>query len=64
VDLLVRAGGEQRLSDFLLWESAFAELLFTATPWPDFTANDLATAVREFRGRERRFGGLPRRAAS
>jgi undecaprenyl diphosphate synthase len=64
VDLLIRAGGEQRLSDFLLWESAFAELSFTGTPWPDFTAADLEAAVRDFRGRERRFGGLPRRVAS
>jgi undecaprenyl diphosphate synthase len=64
VDLLLRAGGEQRLSDFLLWESAFAELLFVATPWPDFTGADLAAALHEFRGRERRFGALPRQAAS
>jgi undecaprenyl diphosphate synthase len=58
VDLLIRPGGEQRLSDFLLWESAFAELVFTETLWPDFGAADLDTAVRTFRGRERRFGGL------
>jgi undecaprenyl diphosphate synthase len=64
VDLLIRSGGEQRLSDFLLWESAYAELVFTPTMWPDFTATDLEAAVREFRGRDRRFGGLPRRAAS
>ena len=64
VDLMIRAGGEQRLSDFLLWESAFAELVFTATPWPEFTPADLEAAVREFAGRERRFGGLPGRAAS
>ncbi len=64
VDLLIRTGGEQRLSDFLLWESAYAELIFTPTMWPDFTADHLAAAVREFRGRHRRFGGLPRRAAS
>jgi len=64
VDLLIRPGGEQRLSDFLLWESAFAELVFTGTLWPEFTATDLEAAVREFAGRERRFGGLPRRAAS
>ncbi len=59
VDLLVRAGGEQRLSDFLLWELAFAELVFVPRPWPEFSAADLAAALREFRGRERRFGGLP-----
>jgi len=64
VDLLIRSGGERRLSDFLLWESAYAELLFTPTMWPEFTAADLEAAIREFRGRERRFGGLPNRAAS
>jgi undecaprenyl diphosphate synthase len=59
VDLLIRTGGEQRLSDFLLWECAYAELLFSAKMWPDFTGSDLAAAVAEFTGRERRFGGLP-----
>jgi undecaprenyl diphosphate synthase len=59
VDLLIRTGGERRLSDFLLWESAYAELVFTRTMWPDFGAPDLAAAVREFRGRERRFGAVP-----
>jgi len=59
VDLLIRTGGEQRLSDFLLWECAYAELVFTRRMWPDFDAADLAAAVREFRGRQRRFGGLP-----
>lgn len=58
VDLLIRTGGEQRLSDFLLWESAYAELWFTPTPWPAFGADDLARAVADFRGRQRRFGGL------
>jgi len=58
VDLLVRTGGEQRLSDFLLWECAYAELLFVPTMWPDFTAADLERAVREFHGRDRRFGAL------
>ena len=62
VDLLIRTGGEQRLSDFLLWECAYAELLFTPVMWPDFTAADLAAAVNEFRSRERRFGALPRAA--
>ncbi|MGW8268178.1 MAG: undecaprenyl diphosphate synthase family protein, partial [Longimicrobiales bacterium] len=51
-------GGERRLSDFLLWESAYAELVFTDTAWPDFTARDLESAVREFSTRDRRFGGL------
>jgi undecaprenyl diphosphate synthase len=56
VDLLIRTGGEKRLSDFLLWECAYAELVFTERMWPDFGAADLADAVREFQGRERRFG--------
>ena len=60
VDLLIRTGGEKRLSDFLLWESAYAELLFTDCMWPDFDASDLEAALTEFRGRERRFGGLSR----
>ena len=58
VDLLVRTGGEQRLSDFLLWESAYAELLFLDTLWPDVTGDTLAEALDAFRSRERRFGGL------
>jgi undecaprenyl diphosphate synthase len=62
VDLLIRTGGEQRLSDFLLWECAYAELVFTPVMWPDFAASDLAAAVNEFRSRERRFGALPRAA--
>ena len=58
VDLLVRTGGEQRLSDFLLWESAYAELYFTEVAWPDFDPAALAAAVAEFGRRQRRFGGL------
>jgi undecaprenyl diphosphate synthase len=58
VDLLVRTGGEQRLSDFLLWECAYAEILFTPRMWPDFEGADLEAALREFGGRERRFGAL------
>jgi undecaprenyl diphosphate synthase len=58
VDLLIRTGGEQRLSDFLLWECAFAELWFTDRMWPEFDAEDLRAAVLEFHRRERRFGGL------
>ncbi|MDP9119785.1 MAG: polyprenyl diphosphate synthase [Acidobacteriota bacterium] len=59
VDLLIRTGGEQRLSDFLLWECAYAELYFTERMWPDFASADLEAAVREFHARERRFGGIP-----
>ncbi|MBT6119493.1 MAG: di-trans,poly-cis-decaprenylcistransferase [Rhodospirillaceae bacterium] len=58
VDLLIRTSGEQRLSDFLLWESAYAELFFTERMWPDFGAEDLAQALAAFRARDRRFGGL------
>ena len=58
VDLLIRTGGEQRLSDFLLWESAYAELYFTDVMWPDFGEADLARAVRHFAGRDRRYGGV------
>jgi undecaprenyl diphosphate synthase len=64
VDLLVRTGGEQRLSDFLLWESAYAELVFTKRMWPDFGEADLTAALDEFRARERRFGALPGAAPS
>ena len=59
VDLLIRTGGEQRLSDFLLWECAYAEIYFTKRLWPDFTATDLAAAIAELSTRERRFGGVP-----
>jgi len=58
VDLLIRSGGEQRLSDFLLWECAYAELWFTDVPWPDFSRVDLEAALAAFARRERRFGGL------
>jgi undecaprenyl diphosphate synthase len=58
VDLLIRTGGEQRLSDFLLWECAYAELHFTDTAWPAFGGPDLSAAVADFHARERRFGGL------
>jgi len=60
VDLLIRTGGEQRLSDFLLWESAYAELFFTDLLWPDFDEADLASAVQAFGARDRRYGGLSR----
>ena len=56
LDLLIRTGGEQRISDFLLWEAAYAEFLFTLRMWPDFDGTDLAAAVAEFHRRDRRFG--------
>src|SRR6266851_3546318 len=59
VDLLIRTGGEQRLSDFLLWECAFAEFVFVSKRWPDFTVGDFESAVREFARRERTRGALP-----
>jgi undecaprenyl diphosphate synthase len=59
LDLLIRTGGEQRLSDFLLWESAYAELVFLRRLWPDFDGADFAAAVRQYHGRERRFGAVP-----
>ncbi len=59
VDLLIRTGGEQRLSDFLLWECAYAELIFSRRMWPDFDAADLDAAVRQFHSRQRRFGAIP-----
>ena len=61
VDLLIRTSGEQRLSDFLLWECAYAEMVFTERMWPDFSAEDLALCVGEFQGRERRFGAITSR---
>ena len=63
VDLLIRSGGERRLSDFLLWECAYAELRFTRTLWPDFGAAHLEAALRWFRARDRRFGRLASRPA-
>jgi undecaprenyl diphosphate synthase len=58
VDLMIRTGGEKRLSDFLLWECAYAELLFTDAMWPDFGPEHLRAALADFHNRERRFGGL------
>ena len=63
VDLVIRTSGEQRLSDFLLWECAYAELLFVPQPWPEFTAADLGAALVDFRSRDRRFGAVPAPAA-
>ena len=59
VDLLIRTGGERRLSDFLLWDTAYAELVFSSVAWPAFTARDLDAALADYAGRERRFGALP-----
>jgi undecaprenyl diphosphate synthase len=59
-DLVVRTSGEFRISNFLLWELAYSELVFTDTLWPDFTREHLYDAVREFQGRDRRFGGTTR----
>ncbi len=64
VDLVIRTGGEQRLSDFLLWECAYAELLFEKKMWPEFDADDLAEAMANFRSRSRRFGLAPEQVAS
>jgi undecaprenyl diphosphate synthase len=58
VDLIIRTSGEKRLSDFLLWEGAYAELYFTERMWPEFNSDDLAAALASFHHRERRFGGL------
>lgn len=60
VDLLIRTGGEQRLSDFLLWECAYAELLFSRRMWPEFSTADFDAALHEYAARDRRFGGLTR----
>ena len=57
-DLLIRTAGEKRVSDFLLWELAYTEFYFTPRYWPEFTSDDLAEAVAEFAGRERRFGRI------
>lgn len=59
VDLLIRTGGEQRLSDFLLWECAYAELYFTDQRWPDFDVRQLEQALADYHGRDRRFGRVP-----
>jgi undecaprenyl diphosphate synthase len=63
-DLCIRSGGEHRLSNFLLWQFAYAELWFTDTLWPDFTPNELNKAIEHFSSRERRYGGRPAKAYS
>ena len=64
VDLLIRCGGESRLSNFLMWQSAYAELYFTEVLWPDFGATDVDDALAEYARRNRRFGALPDGASS
>ena len=59
VDLLIRTGGEKRLSNFLLWHAAYAEFLFTDTLWPDYKENEFYENIREFQSRSRRFGAVP-----
>jgi undecaprenyl diphosphate synthase len=59
-DLIIRTSGEMRLSNFLLWQSAYSELYFTETLWPDFTRDEFMAAIKEYQRRERRFGALPR----
>ena len=58
VDLVIRTSGEKRISNFLLWQAAYAEFVFTDVLWPDFALSDLQSAIAEFNGRERRFGNL------
>jgi len=58
VDLLIRTSGEIRISNFLLWQIAYAEMFFTKTLWPDFTSSELENIINEFKKRERRFGGI------
>ena len=61
-DLIIRTSGEMRLSNFLIWQSAYSEFYFTSTLWPDFDRNEFMTAIAEYRRRERRFGALPEKA--
>ena len=63
-DLIVRTSGELRLSNFLLWQAAYSEFVFSPVPWPDFTADDLDNALNEYAGRQRRFGDVPKRAVA
>lgn len=58
IDLLIRTSGEERISNFLLWQLAYSELIFDPTPWPDFDEESLAACLKEYEGRDRRFGGL------
>ena len=58
MDLLIRTGGEKRISNFLMWQASYSELYFSDTLWPDYDRNDLLAAVRFYSGRERRFGKI------
>jgi undecaprenyl diphosphate synthase len=58
-DLMIRTSGEFRISNFLLWELAYSEIVFTDVLWPDFRRDNLVDAVREYQARDRRFGGVP-----
>jgi len=59
LDLMIRTGGEMRLSNFLLWQAAYAEFIFSPRLWPEFTESDLQAALKEYAGRGRRFGAIP-----
>ncbi|MBF0536728.1 MAG: di-trans,poly-cis-decaprenylcistransferase [Nitrospirae bacterium] len=63
VDLIIRTGGEQRISNFLIWQSAYAELYFTDTLWPDFTQDEFFSAIHNYKQRERRFGSVPQKVS-
>jgi undecaprenyl diphosphate synthase len=63
-DLIIRTSGEQRLSNFLLWQAAYSELVFVPTYWPDFDRTALESAIQEYQQRERRFGGLVAKTGS
>ncbi len=64
IDLLIRTGGEKRLSNFLLWQAAYAEFIFSDTLWPDYTVEEFKKDVLEFEGRNRRFGGIENKNGS
>jgi undecaprenyl diphosphate synthase len=58
-DLFIRTGGEMRISNFLLWQSAYSEFVFTERLWPDFDETDIDAAIQAYRQRDRRYGGIP-----
>ncbi|WP_040336414.1 polyprenyl diphosphate synthase [Candidatus Magnetobacterium casense] len=63
VDLIIRTGGEKRISNFLIWQSAYAELYFSDTLWPDFTQDEFFSAIHNYKQRERRFGAVPQKVS-